>query len=111
MESNKKFPKFVEFLNENSADQKTIGWDNINGELDIQLKFQETDGYDTLKAVSEPDAELKLSFDSKDNGLVFYYNSSNYEEDRKGLLNDLKEAADEFDKKVAKILEKRNFER
>ena len=111
MDTKKNFPKFVEFLNENSSDQKTIGWDNINGLLEIQLKYQETDGYDTMKPVSEPDAELKLSYEGKDNGIIYYYESSDYEEDKKGLLKDLRDAADEFDKKVASILKKRNFER
>jgi hypothetical protein len=96
-------------LNESSSDQKTIGFDHINGVLKLYLKFQEDEGYDTMKAVAEPNAELKLQFDNGDNGLVYTYQENNYEEDRKSVLEDIRDAADEFDKKVKEILEKRNF--
>jgi len=109
MDLQKDFPNFVEFLNEGSSDQKTIGFDHLNGVLKIHLKFQETEGYDTMKPVSQPDAEIRLSFSDKDSGIIHYYNSSNYEEDREKLLNDIKDAADEFDTAINKIFEKRNF--
>lgn len=107
--ADKEFPKFSEFINENSGAQKEIGFDNLNGRLKLLLKYQETDGYDTMKPVSEPDAELRLSFTEHDNGQIWYYNSSDYEEDRKMLLKDIRDAADEFDQKVKEILQKRNF--
>ena len=114
-----KLPKYFEYitehsnddnaLNEGSSDQKTIGFDNVNGILKIFLKFQEQEGYDTMKAVGEPEAELKLQFDSADTGIIFSYQENDYEEDRKAVLNEIRDAADEFDKAIRSILEKRNF--
>ena len=98
-----------ENLNESSSDQKTIGFDHVNGVLKLFLKFQETEGYDTMKPVAEPDAELKLQFDSGDSGISYAYNDANYEEDRKAVLEEIRDAADEFDKKLKEILTKRNF--
>ncbi len=107
--SNSGIPKFSEFINESNNSQKEIEFDNINGRLKIFLKFQETDGYDTLKPVSEPDAELRVDLAEKDQGQIWYYNSSDYEEDRRLLLKDIRDASDEFDKKLKDIFQKRNF--
>lgn len=102
-------PKFIEFINEESSAQKTIEFDNVNGHLKIYLKFQDTEGYDTLKPVSEPEAELRVDLTDHDQGQIWYYNSSDYEEDRRLLLQDIRDAADEFDKKLKQIFQKRNF--
>jgi hypothetical protein len=104
-------PKFIEFINEANSSQKVIEFDNINGQIKIYLKFQETDGYDTMKPVSEPDAELRLDLSEKDQGMIWYYNSSDYEDDRRLLLKDIRDAADEFDQKLKQIFQKRNFTR
>lgn len=107
--SKKGIPKFIEFINEENDGQKEIEFDNINGRLKIFLKFQETDGYDTLKAVTEPEAELRVDLAEHDQGQIWYYDSSDYQEDRRLLLKDIRDAADEFDKKLKNIFQKRNF--
>jgi hypothetical protein len=106
---NNALPKFAEFLNENSNDQRSIGYDNINGILNIFLKFQETGGYDTMKTVDAPDAELRLTFEDKDTGIIHYYTGDDYENDREKVLKEIRDAADEFDKRLDKILADRKF--
>jgi hypothetical protein len=102
-------PNFSDFLNEGSSDQKTLAFDTVNGYLKIRMEYQETDGYDSVKPMAASEAEIRLSFEHKDRGLMYYYNSSNYEEDKEKFLEDIKELADKFDKELLEILEKRNF--
>lgn len=102
-------PNYEDFLNEGSNDQRTIKFDHLNGLLKIYLAYQETDGYDTMKPVSSPDAELKISLDVRDGGITYYYNSSDYEEDREKLLADIVKLADKFDEDIKEALERRNF--
>jgi len=102
-------PEFNEFLNEGSSDLKTLQFDNLNGQLKIRMEYQETDGYDSVKPMATSEAEIRLDFENKDLGLIYYYTASDYEEDKDKLLKDLKELADKFDQDLKEILGKRNF--
>ena len=103
-------PNFKDRLNEGSNLDKNINFDNINGKLNINIDFQEAEGYDTMKAVNTSDAEVKLSFANNENGLRYYYNDEgDYEDDRNKMLDDLLELCDSFDSKISALMTKHNF--
>lgn len=103
-------PNFRDYLNESANLDKNINFENVNGKLNINIDFQESEGYDTMKAVNTSDAEVKLSFENSQNGLRYYYNDEgDYEDDRDKMLDDLLKLCDSFDERISEIMVKYNF--
>lgn len=103
-------PGFLEFLNENSSNDKTFVFKNINGQLKLYNRYQKTDGYDsTNKRVAEPDAEMKLWLENYDGAIYYFYTGNDYEKDRDTFYSKLKQLMDDFDKKLVEILNDTNF--
>jgi hypothetical protein len=102
-------PGFKEFLLESSSNDKTYLFKSLNGQLKLNNKYQETDGYDSTKSVAEPEAEMKIWLENYDAAMYYFYTGNDYEQDRDTFYKELKELMEDFDKKLTQILNNANF--
>ena len=93
-------PEYKEFLNEGSTNAKTYDFSNLNGQLKLNLSYQETDGYDSTKSVAEPEAEIKMWLENKDSAIYYFYTGDDIEADRTKFFDKLKTLVEDFDKKL-----------
>jgi hypothetical protein len=100
---------FIEHINEEASNQRTIEFDNINGQFRIFAKSYAEEGYDELTQAGKPRAEIKLTFEAKDSGIFYYYTEDAYDEDMAEMLEQIEKLADKFDKEIKDLLKKKNF--
>jgi hypothetical protein len=104
-----KFPEYKEFLNEEATNHKSYDFNNINGQLKLNLSYQESGSYDSTRTVAEPNAEIKLWMENKDSAIYYFYTGNNIEDDREKFLESLKKTIKEFDENLDKVLKDSGF--